>query len=142
MGCLEHPARRRLFPPRHREAEDQRFNLCVDRRASWRLARLGAVKLLGDELAVPDKHRVRFDEGSHLRQGLLAPLLANLGECLALGASPLHTTGDLLAQETILGDQVFMASQEFLVHGSRDVCSQRLPIQTWLPLPLCRPYGR
>jgi hypothetical protein len=48
-------------------------------RAPERLTLLGAIELLCDELAVPGKARVRFDEMCDLFQSLLSELFAHLG---------------------------------------------------------------
>jgi hypothetical protein len=50
----------------------------MNRRASWPLSLLGAVKLLGNQFPVPGKNRVGFDNRRHLHQRLLAQLLADL----------------------------------------------------------------
>jgi hypothetical protein len=44
-------------------------------RSSWGLPLLEAVKLLGDDLTVPGKDRVRLDDGGHLRH-VVVPLEA------------------------------------------------------------------
>jgi hypothetical protein len=82
---------------------------------------------------VSDENRVRLDAGGHLLQDLFAELLANLGEHLALSVSWVHTSPDLLEQNTILRDQGFVVSQQFLIHSSHDICQQLLPIHTCCP---------
>ena len=49
-------------------------------------------------------------------------LLTNLGECFALAIRQPHTTCDLVAQDPILGHQVLVAQQQFLIDGPRDIC--------------------
>ena len=48
-------------------ADNQRFELLVDFGTAWRLPRLGAVKLLGDQFAVPGQDGVGFDDCCHFR---------------------------------------------------------------------------
>jgi hypothetical protein len=69
-----------------RHAHHQVLYFLVNRGASRTLALLGAVTLLGHELTVPAKHRVGLDDRGHLLQGLLAQLVANGGQRLALRA--------------------------------------------------------
>src|SRR5262249_10563301 len=64
-------------------ADDQRLQLRVDAGATRSLALLRAVKLLGHELTVPAKNRVRLDDRGHVLEGFLAQFLTNLGQGLA-----------------------------------------------------------
>jgi hypothetical protein len=82
---------------------------------------LGAVILLGDQLAVPGEDGVRGDEAGHFIQRLLAQLLAQFGERLPLAVAQAHAARDLLAQDTVFCDQIFIAKQEFLVHRARNI---------------------
>jgi hypothetical protein len=54
-------------------------------------------------------------------QRLLAQSLAQLGECLPLSVAQAHAARDLLAQNTVFRDQIFIANQEFPVHRARNV---------------------
>jgi hypothetical protein len=67
------------------QAHHQSFYRRVDRGASETVALLGAIKLLGDELAVPGKNGVGPHDVCHFCQGLLSQLLADLGEGLTFG---------------------------------------------------------
>jgi hypothetical protein len=58
---------------------------------------LGTIECLGDEPGVPGKDRVGFDETGRLFQGLLAQLLANLCQRLALPIAQLYAAFDLFA---------------------------------------------
>ena len=88
----------------------------MNRRASWPLSLLRAVKLLGNKFPVPGKNRVGFDNRRHLLQRLLAQLLADFGERLALAVVELDAPFDLLAQDAILCHQVLIAQEELLIH--------------------------
>lgn len=57
-----------------RHAHYQVLHFLVDRGTTGRFALLGAVKLLGDQFAVPAKNRVGLDDGGHFLQGLLPNL--------------------------------------------------------------------
>jgi hypothetical protein len=60
------------------DADNQRFELLGDFGAAWRLPLLGAIKLLGDQCAVPAEDRIGLDNGGDFRQRLLTELMANL----------------------------------------------------------------
>src|SRR6266850_5629556 len=53
-----------------RQAQHQRLQLQVERRAPWYPALLGAVEFLRDECAVPGENRVGLDNSSYFLQGL------------------------------------------------------------------------
>src|SRR6266850_2271372 len=116
-----------------RHAHHQGLQLCRDLRASKRLALLGTIELLGHQLAVPREDRVGCDDAGDLRQRLLAQLLSNLGQGLALAITQAYTTVDLVAQDAIFGHQVLVAQQEFLIHRTRDIRKQLLPIHPSSP---------
>src|SRR5262249_14621185 len=65
-------------------AHHQSFDLWVNHGPTGSLALWGAVKLLGHELPVPGQDGVRFDDLSDFLEGLLAQLLADLCQRLAL----------------------------------------------------------
>ena len=117
-------------------AHDQGLQLLVDRGATRSLALLGAVKLLGHELAVPAENRVGLDDRGHFLQGLLAQLLADLGQGLALAITQPHTPCDLVAQDAIFRHQVLVAQQQFLIDGPRDIRQQVFPVHRLSPQPL------
>src|SRR5262249_39035394 len=57
----------------------------------------------------------------HFRQGLLAQLLAEHRQGLALAIAQAYTTWELVAQHAIFGHQVLVAQQEFLIDRPRDI---------------------
>ena len=61
-----------------RHTHDQGLQLRVDPGAARSLTLLGAIKLLGDQFAVPGEDSVRFDDRGDFRQRFLAQLLADL----------------------------------------------------------------
>jgi hypothetical protein len=72
-------------------------------------------RLLVSERAVPGEDCVRLGNGGNLSQGLLAQLGAKLSEFLTLVIGQLHTTVDLVAQDTILGHEIVIAKPECIV---------------------------
>src|SRR5919109_3461459 len=68
-------------------ADNQRLQRLVDLWASWSLPVLGAIKLPGDQLPVPRQDRIGCDDRGDLGQCLLAQLLPELGQALALSVA-------------------------------------------------------
>jgi hypothetical protein len=92
------------------------FDLLGDARAANGLVELDTIILLGCERAVPSQDCVWLGNRRNLFQSLFAQLLAKLGECFAIADHEVHTTADLLAENTILGYQVRIAQPEFFVN--------------------------
>jgi hypothetical protein len=90
------------------QTHDQSFQVCVDLGAAWGLPLWRAVKLLGDELAVPGENRVRLDQARHLLQRLLPQFLAELGQRLTLPLAQPDAPCDLVAQNAIFHHQVLV----------------------------------
>ena len=91
-----------------RYTHHQVLYLLVDHGATRSFTLLRAVKLLGHELPVPAKDRVRRDDRGHFFEGLLAELLTNFGQRFALAVTQPYTTFDLVSQHTIFGDEVLI----------------------------------
>jgi hypothetical protein len=92
-----------------RQAHHQRLQLRVNRGTSWGLALLGAVTLLGHELTVPGEDGVGCDDLRDFLQGLLAQLLADHRQGLALAVTQSETPLELVAQDAVLRHQVLIA---------------------------------
>jgi hypothetical protein len=107
----------------------------------WRTTRpvalLRAVKLLGDQRAVPGENGVGFHNGRDLLQSLPPELFPNLFQALALAVAQPHATLKLVAEDTVFGDQIGIAQQEFLVHCSGDVGKQAFSIHVFVHLHSC-----
>jgi hypothetical protein len=106
------------------------FNLSLNARTANRLRGLGTIALPVRACAVPSQDGVGLGNRRNLCQGLLAQLLANLGECLAIAIRELHTTSDLLTENAILCYQVRIAKPEFFVNRRGDRPEQFLPVHT------------
>lgn len=105
-----------------RHAHHQGLQLRVDRGSPWSLALPGTIKLLRHKLTVPAEHRVGLDEVGDFRQRLLAQLLADVHQRLALAIAEVHTPLDLIAEYPVLRRQVLVTQQPFLINSPRDVC--------------------
>jgi hypothetical protein len=64
--------------PRH--FDDQRLQFRLDRRPPGTAAVFGAIKLLGNELAIPTQNGVRLSHAGHLRQRLPPEAFTKLSE--------------------------------------------------------------
>jgi hypothetical protein len=97
------------------------------------LTLIGAIELLGDQLAMPAQNRVGLGSLRDFFSRLLAQFLTNLGQGLALGVTQLDTSFDLVTEDAIFSHQVFVTEQEFLIDRARDIGQQRFPIHVVLP---------
>src|SRR5712692_1684518 len=79
---------------------------------------------------MPSQDGVGLGNRRYLFQGLLAQLLAKLGEYLAITIRELHAAVDLLAENAILGSQVRIAQPELFVNRLGDRPEQFLPVHT------------
>jgi hypothetical protein len=98
----------------------QVFDLSTDARTANRRLGLGTITLLVRKHAVPSQDGVGLGNRRYLFQGLLAQPLAHLGERFAVAVRELDATGDLLAENAILGDQVCIAQPELFVNRRGD----------------------
>ncbi len=71
---------------------------------------------------MPGEDGLRFDDVSHFLQGFLPQLQSDLGEGLALAVTQPEVPLDLVAEDTILRAQIFVAQQEFLIDRPCDIC--------------------
>jgi hypothetical protein len=106
------------------------FDLFRNARTANRFRGLGTIALPVRAYAVPGKNGVGLGNCRNLCQGLLAQLLAHLGECLAIVIRKLHATSDLLTEHAILGDQVRIAKPELFVNRRGVRPEQFLPVHT------------
>src|SRR5262249_10811058 len=97
-------------------AHHQRLQLLADLWPPKSLTRLGAVKLLSNQGAVPGQDRIGCDEGRNLCQRPLAQLLPNLRQRLPLPITEPYTALELFAEDPVFCHQVFVAQEKFLVH--------------------------
>ena len=91
------------------------------------------VTLLRHEFTVPAENRVGFDDRRHVLEGLLAQLLADHGEGLALAITQPEATFELVAEDAVFRHQIFVAQQQFLIDGPSDIREQVFPIQRLSP---------
>src|SRR5919198_5297572 len=89
---------------------------------------------------VPAENRVGLNNVCNFLEGLLAEFLADFGQYHAFGICQPHTASELIAQDTILGHQILVAQQQFLIDSPCNVCEQCLPIHALLHFCLFYPY--
>jgi hypothetical protein len=76
---------------------------------------------------VPGQDRVGTDDAGDLFEGFPAELLADHGQGLSLAALQAKPSTDLAPQDPLLGDEVVVANEEFLVEGAGDVGKEAFP---------------
>ena len=109
-------------------ADDQHFEFRTDPGTS-RIGRVyRAVELAGDQTAIPGEDGFRFRNTSHFRQPLPTEPLADFGERRALGVGQPQSTGDVGAEDSILGAQVFALEEQALVDQTSRVRQQPCPV--------------
>jgi len=100
------------------------------------VALLGTIKFLCDELLVPAQDRVGLDHMCYFLQRLLAQLLADLSQGLALAITQAYTTFNLAVENTVFAHQILIAQQQFLINGPSDICQKLFPIHRRPPQAL------
>ena len=97
-------------------AGDQHVEILIDLRSFESLVRLRAIKLRGNQFAMPYQDDLWCDDHSHLCQRLLSQALADLSQCGALAIGQTYTARDLLAQEAIFRDELLVALEDLCIH--------------------------
>jgi hypothetical protein len=106
----------------------QVFDLSTDARTANRRLGLGTIALLMRKPAVPREDGVGLSHRRQLFQGLLAHLLAQLGERFAVAVRELDATRNLLAEHAILCGHIGIAQPELFVNRRVDCPEQFLPV--------------
>lgn len=88
---------------------------------------MGAVELAGNEPAIPGQDGLRFGDQGHLRQIFAAETLADLSECAPLGIGEPELCGEVGAQDSVLGDEVFALEEEALIDQACHIREQSSP---------------
>src|SRR5712691_1065233 len=70
--------------------DHQGFEVLIDLRSTWSLTLFGAIKLLRHKFAMPGENGIGFDDVGHFLEGLLAQLLADLGQRRAFAIRQPH----------------------------------------------------
>ena len=116
-----------------READNQLFDLFVDSWSPRIRPVLGTVELPCDELAVPPENRIGPDDTRHLFERALAELFSDLRQGSPLTIGQAQTALQLISKNTILGNEVLVAQEQFSVDRSRDVRQHGLPVHCVSP---------
>jgi hypothetical protein len=93
----------------------QIFDFLVHTGTAYRLWWLRGLNLVIRELTVPGEHGIRLGHGGDFGQRFLAQLGAQLSEFLTLAVGELHAAVDLLEQDAILCQQIFVTELEMVV---------------------------
>ena len=104
-----------------RHANDQLLHLALDPRSTRAMTNLRAIEFASDQLAVPGQDSVRPGDGCDLGENLAAHAMTNFAERGSIGIRQLQPTFQLGLQDAVFGSQIFVSSQQLLVHRPRDV---------------------
>jgi len=77
---------------------------------------------------VPPKNGFRSNDLRHLFEGSSAKTFADLGQTDALRIREPYPPLDLVPEDAILGGQILVTKEEFLVNGTGEVGEQPLPV--------------
>jgi hypothetical protein len=83
---------------------------------------------------MPGQNGAGLDHGGHFRQRLLAELLGDRCQRPALAVGQSYTACEPVPEDAILGHQILIPQQQFLIDGPCDVCEQCFPAHTPLHL--------
>jgi hypothetical protein len=117
------------------QANDQLLDLPLDPRSARTSAGLRAIELAGDKLAIPAQDGVWPGYGGDVGKSLAAQPMTDLTEHPSLGVRKLQPTIQLYLENAVLGGQVFVPRQQFLVHRPRHVGQDARPIHLIAPCP-------
>jgi hypothetical protein len=108
-----------------------RFQFGRDAGPARRSTELGAVEFAGNESPVPGEDSIRFgDTGDLLKCGSAEPF-TDFSEGRSLGIRKTHTGRKVGSENPILGCEVFILEQEFLIDQAGDVRQQPSPFVVW-----------
>jgi len=82
----------------------------------------------GHKLAVPGEDGLGLRDCRNVFQGLLAQLLAKHSQGGAFSVCQRYTAMELVTQDAVFRSQVCVAQAQFLIHRSRDMRKELLPI--------------
>ena len=90
----------------------------------------GSVELLGNQLSVPAENGIRFGNSRDIIQRFATKPFGDVSQRGTLRIRQPQTGGQLASQNPVLGDQVFVAEQQFLIHESGHEGKQTCPMES------------
>ena len=110
------------------ESHDERFNVGSDSWPAWIGASLGAIEFRGHQFPIPSQNGVGFGDTRHVRQSLSSQPAADLGQRRTFGIGQPKSAGQVPSQDPILGGQILVLQQQFLIDQAGDVRKQTCPV--------------
>jgi hypothetical protein len=101
-----------------RQVHDQFREFTTEPRSSRAKAVPGAIELVSHELPEPSENSVRFGNRRHLFESLPSESFANDGQSGTLGIRQEKARRQMGAQDSMLGQQIFILQQKLLIHHS------------------------
>ena len=84
----------------------------------------GAIELVGNKRAIPRQNGIGFGDARHLGQGLAPESFADLGQGGSFRIGPTQAGGSVCAQNSILGSQIVVLDEQFVVDEAGNVREQ------------------
>jgi hypothetical protein len=113
------------------EADNERLHFGLDSGSAWRRTEFGAVEFAGNESAVPGEDGIGFGNTGNLLKSSAAESLTDLSERGSFGIRKANTGGKVGSKDPILGCEVLILEQEFLINQPGDVRQQPSPFVVW-----------
>jgi len=131
IAQVEQSTHNAIIPPRavlSGHAHHKVFQLLVDAGTSHRWRRLCVGTRLDHKLAMPGENGLGLRDCRNFFQGFLAQLLAKHSQGGAFSVCQRYTARELVAQDAVFHRQVGIAQAKFLIHRSRAIRQELLPI--------------
>src|SRR5262245_61578679 len=90
----------------------------------------GAVELLRDQPPIPTENGVRFGNLRDILQSFAAESLRDLGQCGSLRVRQPEPGRQMGSEDAVLGRQVFVAQQQFLIDEAGHEGQQACPMES------------
>ena len=113
------------------EAHNERFQFGRDAGPAWRSTEFGAVEFAGNEPPVPSEDGIGFGDTGDLLKRSPAESLTDFSQGGSLGIRQAHPGGKVGSENPILGCEVLILEEEFLIDQPGDVSQQASPFVVW-----------
>ena len=110
------------------QSHDERFDVGSDSWPSWIGTLLGAIEFRGHQFPIPSQNGLGFRDTRHVRQSLSSQPAADLGQRSTFGVGQPKPAGQVPSQDPILGGQILVLQQQFLIDQAGDVGKQTCPV--------------
>jgi hypothetical protein len=113
------------------EVDNERFQFWLDLGPAWGTTELGAVEFAGNEPPVASEDGLGLGDPGELPERSATAPFADVSDGGSFGIGRTHPVRKVRSQDPILGDQMFILEQEFLIDQRGDVGQQPSPFAVW-----------